>query len=180
MKRLNLNALILILVLAITHSSSSAASSPSPSQIAEQVLPLLQGNEWRLDETRVQAFQSDAWLGLLEIASSSNYHNFIRTRAREVLTLYPNENVLDYFIRNLDGTDDKITKRHLAATYCRTFVDTHAEQVEQRLAPLLEHEDVHLRIVVARCFKRLTSIGAEDALRRYRDRASEFEASSIE
>ncbi len=131
----------------------------------DQTLDLLQGHEWDVPSAPSQ--DADADLDLIRIASDHSQPNFIRARARATLTLYPNDRVWHYFDQLVAQTDSQVERRRAVDSLCAAFLKTRPARVESLVAPLLKHQDPHLRLRSVRCLRLIDSATARDALAAY-------------
>ncbi len=160
-------SLVTMLITVLTTSSHLVLASD------EAVLDLLQGYEWRLQEDKLQGIGPDAYKSLLNIADDADQVNFIRARAAFALTLFPNDEVWDFYEREITMGQNRIRRRQLVQNFCASFLQTRPNKVESALMPLLKASDAHLRSSTARCLQKLDSVQARRALASYRRTISE-------
>ncbi|MCH7742795.1 MAG: hypothetical protein IIB71_09080 [Proteobacteria bacterium] len=139
----------------------------------EAVMDLLRGYEWRLREDRLLGIGPDVYKSLLNIADDKSQVNFIRARAALALTMFPNDEVWDFFTREIALGQDRIRRRQLVQNFCTSFIQTRPDEIESALMPLLKEADAHLRSNSARCLQKLGSEQVRDALESYRRTISE-------
>lgn len=156
----------------------------APGAVAETrpdaVVHLLRGYEWSLARVEGAALADDAWRAFLAIARDQRRHNYLRSRAREALTLYPRPEVRAWFAAGIQGNRGAISRRQMAATYCRMFGKTHGAEVETRLMPLLESADPHMRVEVARCLQSTGGSRGRAAVTRFRQGAPMWQLRALE
>jgi len=145
------------------------------------VIPLLKGYEWQFDADKFKALPPDSYMELLRIARSEDNPNFIRERAMAALRVYPNDAVWSFFDEEVQNFADIVKRRRGVQAMCQTFAEERPGRVEDAIADLLESEDPHLRVTVARCFKTLNSESALQRLSNYRSKISEsWEAKAVD
>jgi len=160
-------SIVTMLITALTASSHRVHASD------DAVLDLLQGYEWRLQEDKLQSIGPDAYKSLLNIADDAGQVNFIRARAALALTMFPNDEVWDFYEREITMGQNRIRRRQLVQNFCTSFLQTRPDRVESALMPLLRASDAHLRSNTARCLQKIDSEQARAALESYRRTISE-------
>jgi len=139
----------------------------------EEVLNLLQGYEWKLQEQAFHQLGEAAASSLIEIAEDDNQVNFIRARAAAALTLFPGDAAWDYYESEITvGINrvaiDRVRRRQLVQNFCTSFALTRPQQVEAMVMPLLREPDAHLRAKSARCLSKINGAQSREALATYR------------
>jgi len=160
-------SVVTMLITALTTSSHLVLASD------DAVLDLLQGYEWHLQEDRLQSIGPDAYKSLLNIADDAEQVNFIRARAALALTMFPNDEVWDFYEREITTGQNRIRRRQLVQNFCTSFLQTRPDKVESALMPLLKASDAHLRSNTARCLQKLDSEQVRKALASYRSTITE-------
>jgi len=152
----------LLLMVAIVGCGDASAEGDGP------VLPLLRGFEWQLDARRFAELPPDTYVELLAIAGDRNLAPYLRERAAVALSLYPNGEVLEFFIGQIALDEAPILRRNLVQAFCNAFSAHSPDRVEAAIGGLLEAEDAHLRIRVARCLRGLGTESAAERVEKYR------------
>ena len=155
------------------------ALCPETQASDEQVLRLLQGYEWKLQEQAFYQLGEAAVSSLIEIAEDENQVNFIRARAATALTLFPGDEAWDYYeseisvgidrVANDRVANDRVRRRQLVQNFCTAFVPTRPQQVEAMIVPLLKEPDARLRAKSARCLSKINGLQSREALAKYRE-----------
>lgn len=138
----------------------------------DEVMALLRGYEWDVSADRFEVLDGEPWPVLMEIARDETLPDYIRGRARAALTLYPNQEVWQFYRQQL-GTETGGDRRRVADAICEAFVDVRQEGVESVMKPLLGAEDAHLRSRAAICLNRIDSKTAQRAVQQYRQGIAE-------
>jgi len=131
------------------------------------VIDLLQGYEWQLPEEKLRLIGPDVYKPLLAIADDEQQVNFIRARAALALTIFPNDEVLEYFEREITLGKDSLRRRQLVQDFCTAFLQRNPAKVESMLIPLLKEPDARLRSNAARCLQEVDSDESKKALTSY-------------
>ena len=139
----------------------------------DRVMPLLKGYEWQFDSDKFAALPPDSYHALLQIAGSRDHPGFIRERAMVALRIYPNDEVWAFFNEAVSNAASNVKRRRAVQGMCQAFAETHSRRVEDAIAKMLDAEDPHLRVRVARCLKSLDSESAREKLSSYRSKISE-------
>ena len=160
-------AVVTILITALNTLSHHVLASD------DAVLDLLKGYEWRLQEDKLQGIGPDAYKSLLNIADDADQLNFIRARAALALTMFPNDEVWDFYEREITLGQNRIRRRQLVQNFCTSFLQLRPYKVELALMPLLKESDARLRSNSARCLQKLDSEQVRNALASYRRTISE-------
>ena len=126
------------------------ALCPETQASDEEVLNLLQGYEWKLQEQAFHQLGEAAVSSLIEIAEDENQVNFIRARAATALTLFPGDAAWDYYESEITVAIDRVAidrvrRRQLVQNFCTSFALTRPQQVEAMVMPLLREPDAHLK-----------------------------------
>ncbi|MBF0416318.1 MAG: hypothetical protein HQL79_11185 [Magnetococcales bacterium] len=142
---------VILLLLQCISVSATLAASPTMSQ----VMPLLQGYEWR---DRPDAFLN---LGegtdqvLMDIAANADGYAVIRFRALAALRYFANPQVA-LFLENRIAREDAadMLRRELEA-YVFAFGNDQPARVAQTTEPLLDHPDAQIRMRAAVTLQKL-------------------------
>lgn len=159
----------------------SAADERTADESSAPIMPLLKGYEWQFEADKFKALPPDSYQALLQIARNRDHPGFIRERAMAALRIYPNDEVWAFFNEAVRNTADKVKRRRAVQAMCQAFAENHAGRVENAIVELLEDEDPHLRVKVARCLKTLHSESARERFNGYRSRISKtWEAKAVD
>ncbi len=159
--------------LAILLSGVSLSGLSYADEGPARIMPLLRGYEWHFDEDRFRALPADSYHALLKIARSSDHPGYIRDRAMAALRLYSNDEVWAFFHESVSNADNKIRRRRAVQGMCETFAKEQSQRVENAIVEMLDSEDPHLRVKVARCLRGLSSVSAQAQFSSYRSKISE-------
>lgn len=163
------------------YAGQSAADERTADESSVSIMPLLKGYEWQFDPDKFKALPPDSYQALLQIARNRDHPGFIRERAMAALRLYPNDEVWAFFHEAVRNTADKVKRRRAVQAMCQAFAENHAGRVANAIVELLEDEDPHLRVKVARCLKILHSESTRERFERYRSRISKtWEATAVD
>lgn len=138
----------------------------------DEVMALLRGYEWDISADRFAALDGEPWSLLMEIARDDALPDYIRGRARAALTLYPNQQVWQFYRQQL-GTETGGGRRRVVDAICEAFVEVRGAGVENVMKPLLRADDAHLRSRAAICLERIDSETAQRAVQQYRQGIAE-------
>ena len=94
---------------------------------------------------------------LIEIADDPDEINFIRSRATALLAYVPSNQVWQFFTHRISTDQDKIERRRNVDSFCLAFSGTRSGELIEKIGYLLDDDDAHLRIGVARCLKEIDS-----------------------
>ncbi len=164
-----------LLGLPVLCSASAALVAPKDS-----VLQLLKGYEWQIDAALIDALPPSPIDELLVIAGVEGEPSYIRHRALELLgrivgnQAYSNRIAADRvwdFLRQELALSSGVDRRRLVEVMCSGFVQTKPVQLVEALGSLLESEDIHLKLITARCLTRIGSPAAMNLVSAYRSRA---------
>lgn len=133
----------------------------------QAVLDRLQGYEWSLEEAGFDALGPETVDLLLDIARDEAVFVVARERAIAALTLFPQQDVLDFYVEQLDASPNQPRKRRVVESICAAFWPSRPADVEAIFVPLLESDDIHLRTKVARCIRDSENKETRDALNAY-------------
>ncbi len=168
-------------VLALLLTALCLSSLGHGEEGAARVMPLLKGYEWQFDAEEFRALPANSYQELLRIARDRNHPGFIRERAMAALRLYANDEVWSFFDDEVRNGADKINRRRAVEAMCQAFAQQHPQRVEGAIAHLLDDEDPHLRVIVARCLRTLNSESATQRFGSYRSKISEsWEAEAVD
>lgn len=159
--------IVMMLTTALTFLSHAVGADD------EAVLDLLQGYEWRLQQDKLQDLGPEAYKSLLNVAQDTNQVNFIRARAAFALTIFPNDEVWDFFEHEITQGQNRIRRSQLVQNFCTSFLQTRPDKIALTLLPLLKESDAHLRSHSASCLQNLDGEQVRDALASYRRTISE-------
>jgi len=111
----------------------------------------LSGYEWQLPAS----IPTEEQVYFEQIAADAAEPSFIRSRAIQVLTLFPTGRTEAFFKAAIHNSKDSLLRRRLVDNYCLAFVERKPEAVAEQLTPLLYADDPHLRVACARCLDRM-------------------------
>ena len=137
---------------------------------AGEVLDYLQGYEWEIPNIALPVVNAEE--ELIRIANDQSQPGFIRARATSILTLYPSDRVWNFYISSINNPTDDIRRRRVVDALCSAFIDDRSGKLLELLAPLLNAEDAHLRVRVARCLRMMDNDTARSALSIYQVRTA--------
>jgi hypothetical protein len=144
-----------------------ALSSPEK----QDLLPLLEGFEWKLAPEQFLSLPDDTYLTLMEIAKDPNLLAFYRGRALVALSLYSNNETWLYFENAIENALSKSEKRRALEGICEIFSDTRNEALKELLRPELQNEDIRFRMIAFQCLRNLqvieSDLSTETALKHY-------------
>ncbi len=138
----------------------------------ETALDWLSGYEWSPEQRPTGVLGPEPWRILIGISQDSSRPRFIRARAASALVKYPNEEVWQFMVEEIERNADRLRRRQLVQDLCMAFVSVRPGQVRDLLLPLLEDADAHLRIRVAGCVRKLDGENVREALAGYRQRTA--------
>ncbi|MBQ62356.1 MAG: hypothetical protein CMQ19_09805 [Gammaproteobacteria bacterium] len=133
----------------------------------DEVVDLLQGYEWQLPEEKLRHIGPDVYKPLLAIADDERQVNFIRARASLALTAFPNDEVLEYFEREISLGKNNLRRRQMVQDFCTAFLQLKPANIESTLIPMLKEPDARLRSNSARCLQNIDSDKSKGALASY-------------
>ena len=141
------------------------------SLMANDVMGLLQGYEWKAPEVLEVSLQADdAEEQLSGIASDETQPKFIPVRAlTTALTVYPSDRVWAIYSARIktahESPADKVSRRRTVDAICKSFL---IDRVGLMPTSLPNEEDAYLRIRLAQCLENIESETAKSVLGIYR------------
>jgi hypothetical protein len=141
------------------------------SLMANDVMGLLQGYEWKASEILEVSLQvDDAEEQLIGIASDETQPNFIPGRAATTaLTIYPSDRVWALYSARIKTSHEspvgEVSRRRTVDTICKSFL---LNRVGLMPTSLLNEEDAYLRVRVAQCLENIELETAKSVLGIYR------------
>lgn len=175
---LSILAMLSSTVLFFSVQAVSVTLSPN---LKAQVLQLLEGHHWQLDEARFNTLGDNVDLTLIEIIKEQNPLPYISLRAMRALSLYPTESVADFFEQYLKTSVTKRSERKVLAIYVQIFGSKMSERVELVCSGYLTHKDPHIRVLAAKALMSNSSTSARNLVDSYlqRESTSEWEKSQV-
>ena len=125
--------------------------------VLADVHDLLKGYEWEVDEIRARLLTADEVDALIEIADDPAEIGFVRSRATALLAYVPSNQVWQFFTLRISKDENEIERRRNVDSFCQAFSGTRSGELIERIGHMLDDEDAHLRIGVARCLKKIDS-----------------------
>ena len=143
--------------------SLSVQAAPSSSQL----ISMLIGYEWRMDEAKWRQFDSSTGLALINIANDSSQDSMVRMRAMKVMALFPNVQVENFLLQELRAAPNAVTKRWIFSALLQGFGQSENSTIENLAITLLGQNDPHLRIRAATWLSRFGQVAGREAVQRY-------------
>jgi hypothetical protein len=171
----NMRSLPLVLAWIIICSCPTGVSAQDSANNGG-LLPLLKGYEWELNQELLDSIAAsarpDQIQELIEIAQDGNLPVHIKLRAMAVLTRFPEDTVWNFFLQEFQQAEG-ITRRRIAEAICSGFIESRPDAVVDALGPQLTSNDVHLRILVAKCLQQAESESARKLVSSYKTRVAD-------
>ena len=120
--------------------------------LRSQVLGLLEGRHWQLNPQAFQKLGAGTELVLQELADNASLTNYLRFRALEALTAFPQDETAAFLEAFSQRTAPHLARRGVEAL-SRGFGRTHPQHVQRTAAALSRHPNPQVRISAGRALK---------------------------
>jgi hypothetical protein len=156
------------------------AAAAEPLSDNDKVMATLQGYEWQLNFAVLNALPAAAWQDLLVVVEDNTQPVFIRERAAASLVVFPNDEVLAFYVQSLGEKNQGLHRGRQVESLCMGFASQRPLAVEQAILPLLETSEGRFRLPAALCLQAMNLSSSQAALTRYRDQvANTWEARAL-
>jgi len=117
-----------------------------------QVLGLLEGRHWQLNAGEFRRLGNGTETVLQELADDTTLTNYLRFRALEALTAFPEDETADFLEAFSQRTSPHFARRGVEAL-SRGFGRTHPQHVQRTAAALSRHTNPQVRLSAGRALK---------------------------
>ena len=127
----------------------SFAESSFAQQKKKNVLEILEGRHWILNDGKFINLGEGTDIILIEIAGDKKIINYLRFRALEALALFPTEKTANFLEEITENSFSAIARRGFES-FSRGFIKTKPNRVKKLALKLLRHPKKNIRISAAR------------------------------
>ena len=117
-----------------------------------QVLGLLEGRHWQLDPEAFRRLGAGTPQVLQELADNESLTNYLRFRALEALTVFPEDETAAFLESFSQRTEPALARRGVEAL-SRGFRQTHPQHVQRTAAALSRHPSPQVRLSAGHALK---------------------------